>query len=103
MGTRLATSLASSAPATRPKPQLSQQHTVETMVVMTMACILLWHRPAAFRSTFLQGLAEAMAEPSTSTRAICMEKASRPQKPSELPHAASTLMGPMPVANMAAT
>ena len=31
---------------------------------------------------FLQTLAEARAEPSTSTRAICMEKASRPHMPS---------------------
>ena len=59
--------------------------------------------PATARSAFLQGLAEAMALPSTSTSAICMEKASRPQKPSLEPHALSTFKGPMPVASIAPT
>ena len=80
-----------------------QQQMVETKVVIRIALFLSLARLAMAPSARLQILAEAMAEPSTSTRAICMEKASRPQKPSELPHAASTLMGPMPVANMAAT
>ena len=66
---------------TRPKPQFSQQQRVDTKVVTRMACLLLWHRPATARSAFLQGRADAMAEPKTSTRAICMEKLSRPQKP----------------------
>ena len=66
----------------RPKPQLSQQQMVDTKVVTRMADILLWARPAMAFRAFLQILAEAMALPSTSTRAICMEKASRPQKPS---------------------
>ena len=66
---------------TRPKPQFSQQQRVDTKVVTRMACFSLWHRPATVRSAFLQGLADAMAEPKTSTRAICMENASRFQKP----------------------
>ena len=37
-----------------------------------MACMLLWHIPATNRSAFLQGLAEAMAEPNTSTRACLL-------------------------------
>ena len=41
----------------------------------------------------MQILAEAMAEPSTSTRAICMEKDSRPQKPLELPQELTRAMG----------
>ena len=73
---------------------------VEMKVVTTMACILLWHRPAAARRAFLQGLAAAMAEPNTSTRAICMEKLSRPQKPLESPQALSTCSGPIFVAHM---
>ena len=89
---------------TRPKPQFSQQQMVDTKVVTRMACLLLWHRPATARSAFLQGLAEAMAEPKTSTRAICMEKASRFQKPPFWsPHLAMISMGPMPVAHMAPT
>ena len=74
---------------------------VETMVVITMACMLLWHRPATARRALRQGLAEAMAEPNTRTRAICMENASRPQKPFASPQALSTFSGPIPVANMA--
>ena len=69
-------------------------------VVTTMACMLLWHKPAAARRAFLQGLAAAMAEPNTSTRAICMEKLSRPQKPLESPQALSTCRGPILVAHM---
>ena len=103
MGTRLATSRASRAPAIRPKPQFSQQQMVEMKVVTTMACMLLWHIPATNRSAFLQGLAEAMAEPNTSTRAICMEKASRPQKPLVEPQALSTFSGPILVAIIANT
>ena len=52
MGTRRTTSLASSAPAIRPKPQFSQQQMVEMKVVTTMACMLLWHKPAAARRPF---------------------------------------------------
>ena len=73
---------------------------VEMKVVTTMACILLWHRPAAARRAFLQGLAAAMAEPNTNTRAICIEKLSRPQKPLESPQALSTCSGPIFVAHM---
>ena len=89
---------------TRPKPQFSQQQIVDTKVVTKIACLLVWHRPATARKAFLQGRAEAMAEPNTSTRAICMEKASRFQKPPlASPHFAMISMGPMPVAHMAAT
>ena len=42
-----------------------------------------------------------MALPSTSTSAICMEKASRPQKPLVLPQAFSTFSGPILVAIIA--
>ena len=89
---------------TRPKPQFSQQQMVDTNVVTRMACLSLWQRAATARSAFLQGRAEAIAEPNTSTSAICMEKASRFQKPPlASPHLAMTSTGPMPVAHMAAT
>ena len=71
----------------RPKPQLSQQQMVETRVVMIMALILPLAREAMEPRARLQTLAEAIAEPSTSTSAICMEKESSFQKPSELPQA----------------
>ena len=74
---------------TRPKPQLTQQQITETKVLITMACLLLCAREAMAPRPFLQTLAEAMADPKTRTRAICMEKASRPQKPLSLPQAFS--------------
>ncbi len=60
---------------------------VDTTVVITMACMLLWHRPAMARRSFFMGPEEAAAEPNTTTRAICMAKASRLQKPVPLPQA----------------
>ena len=86
----------------RPKPQLSQQQTVDTKAVTKMALKLFLARPATAFSARLNTGAEAIAEPSTSTRAICMEKASRLQKPLLLPQASRIATGPMPVANMAA-
>ncbi len=74
--------MASSAPTIRPKPQFSQQQMVDTMVTTRMALILFLAIPAIEARIFLQILAEARAEPSTSTRAICMEKLSRPHIPS---------------------
>ena len=71
------------------------------MVVTTIACMLLWHRPAANRSAFLQGREDAMALPSTSTSAICMEKASRFQKPLVVPQAFRIFSGPILVAIIA--
>ena len=77
----------------RPKPQLSQQQTVETKVVTRMALFLSLATEAMAPRKRLQILAEAMAEPKTSTRAICMEKDSRPQKPFELPQASTSSRG----------
>ena len=46
-----------------------------------MALLLFFARDAIAPKARLQALAEAMAEPNTSTSAICMAKASRLQKP----------------------
>ena len=77
----------------RPKPQLSQQQTVDTKVVMRMALFLSLAREAMAPRTLLQTLADAMAEPRTRTRAICMEKDSSPQKPLSLPQASTRAIG----------
>ena len=86
----------------RPKPQLSQQQMVETKVVIRIALFLSLARLAMAPSARLQILAEAMAEPSTSTSAICMEKDSRPQNPLELPQALTSATGPCCVPIIAA-
>ena len=51
----------------------------------------------------MQILADASAEPSTTTNAICMENASRPQKPDALPQKDSIVSGETPVTAIPAT
>ena len=89
------------APTTRPKPQFSQQQMVEMAVTRMMALLGPFGMAARRVRPFLMAGAVAKALPSTSTRAICMEKPSRLQAP--LPQWTTMSMGPWAVAGMAAT
>ena len=68
---------------------LRQQQMVETKVTIRIARIFVVAVRAIIPRPFLQMDAEAIAEPSTKTSAICMEKASSPQIPASLPQAES--------------
>ena len=75
----------------------------DTKVVMRMALFLFLAVEAIAPKNRLKTFAEAMAEPSTRTKAICIEKASRFQKPLVLPHALIMATGPCCVPSIAAT
>ena len=88
----------------RPKPQLSQQASAETAVTSAIAAAgLLGRRASASMARFTAGAA-ASALPHTSTKAICMAKASRFHTPP--PQCSSTSTGvwlQTPMATTAAT
>ena len=82
----MAIDFARRAPTTRPKPQFNHDATVPTTVTRTIAEKGVLATPAILSRSLLTGGAVAIAVPSTSTRAICIENANRlqmlvPQKP----------------------
>lgn len=84
----------------RPKPQLIQCATSETKLTVSIAAPGdLTDRAIATRTRFTGGVLASM-KPVTSTSSICIEKASRPQKPS--PHIPTTAIGPWPSIAIAA-
>ena len=85
----------------RPKPQLSQQANAETTVTSAIAAAgLLGTRAKASMPRFTAGAA-ARALPHTSTKAICMAKASRFHTPP--PQCSSTSTGDWLHTGMATT
>ena len=88
------------APTIRPNPQLIQHATLATNVTVVMAAAGVLGNAAILRKPlFIRG-ASARAEPHTSTRAICIEKASRLQTPP--PQFSTTSRGDCPVEIIAA-
>ena len=84
--TSVAIAFARRAPTTRPKPQFNHDATVPTTVTRTIAENGVLATPAILSRSLLTGGAVAIAVPSTSTRAICIENANKlqmlvPQKP----------------------
>ena len=85
----------------RPKPQLMKVATAPTSTVSMTPCAGVLARLAMDSSALLMGGAVANAVPVTTTKAICMEKASKPHAP--LPQAIAICKGPAPAAGIAAT
>ena len=76
-----ASSLASSAPTTRLRPQWTKDTRMLTSVTTYTACLLVLGMEASLLMPRLTSGALATQEPVTTIRAICMLKASSSQKP----------------------
>ena len=81
MRSSLASSLASSAPTMRLRPQCRKEARTDTKVTSQAACLPLLAIPASLRMPFFAMGASATADPVMMIRHICIAKASNSHRP----------------------